>query len=236
MSTKKNARADDVRKVGWEEIDRLVVAARFNGTMTPALAGILRAYTDALGATAREIGEAYLDAFRMLDAREKLRAAARRSAIDEIADLEVEAGALTRRRARAETVEIGPDRIVDIAHGLAGMRGPPPDVDTASRDADRLDDLNARISALTHSLALLGRPGRPQTAARELAERLAPIWRQLTGEDVTASRSAYGAARFSGFESFFRASAEWLTGARPSPTLTRSVAAATASSAENPKA
>lgn len=236
MSARKNARRDDVPNVGWEAVDRLVTAARFNGTLTPALSGILRARTDALGATAREIGEAYLGAFQILDAREKLRAAARDAARREVSDLEGERDSLARRRKRAEAAEMDPGRVIAVAHGLAGVTRPPPDLNAAARDVDRLDDLNARIAELCGALALLDGRGRPPTAAREFAERLAPIWRRLTGDDVTASRTSYGDGRLSGFEVFFAASCEWLAGAAPSTTLIRSISDAIANSGENPKA
>ena len=236
MSTRKNARRDDVHDIGWEAVDRLVVAARVNGALPSALFEILTSRTEEVGAAAAHIGAAYIESIRAIDAREKLRAAARDAAKDEIADLEAEADALARRRKRAETEELGAGRVIAIAFGLAGLTRPAPDLDVAARDADRLDDLTRRVALLRDALARLDGRGRPQTAAREFAERLVPIWLRLTGEVVTASRSVYGAERFSGFETFFRASVEWLTGARPSPTLTRSVAAAIANSAENPKA
>lgn len=234
MSTRKNARRDDVPSVGWEEVDRLVVAARVSGALPSALFEILTSRTEEVGIVAREIGEAYLDAFRMLHAREKLRAAARDAAKDEIADLEAERDALARRRKRAETEEMDAARIIATAFGLAGVTRPPPDLNAAAGDAERLDDLTRRVALLRDALANLDGRGRPQTAARAFAERLAPLWRELTGEAVTASRSSYGDGRLSGFECFFAASVEWLTGTVPSKTLTRSVSDAIANSRETP--
>jgi len=236
MSPKKNARRDDVPNVGWEAVDRVVAAARVNGALSPALFDILTSYTGDVGAAAREIGEAYLDAFRTLDAREKLRAAARVAAEAEIADLEAERDTLARRRKRAATEEMDSARIIAVASGLAGVTRPPPDLNAAARDAERLDDLTARIAELRDALALLDGRGRPQTAARGFAERLEPVWHRLTGEAVTASRSSYGGGRLSGFERFFAASVEWLTGTVPSKTLNRSVSDAIANSRVTPTA